>query len=66
MQQHIQRMIDEHNELNTKTNACSDFVFSLKFESLPLGQQALLKMQMHAMRCYLEILSLRIETGKQS
>lgn len=63
MQPHQQRVVDEAVDLTQKTVKLGMFVDgSHIFLSLDIAQQGLLKAQLGAMRAYLEILNLRINS----
>ncbi|EKC7835492.1 hypothetical protein M1V81_07620 [Klebsiella pneumoniae] len=63
MQPHQQRVVDEAVDLTQKTVKLGMFVDgSPIFLSLDIAQQGLLKAQLGAMRAYLEILNLRINS----
>lgn len=63
MQPHQQRVVDEAVDLTQKTVKLGMFVDgSHIFLRLDIAQQGLLKAQLGAMRAYLEILNLRINS----
>ncbi|HHG6962958.1 TPA: hypothetical protein ACPXRM_001716 [Klebsiella pneumoniae] len=63
MQPHQQRVVEEAVDLTQKTVKLGMFVDSSPiFLSLDIAQQGLLKAQLGAMRAYLEILNLRINS----
>ena len=57
---HIERMVDEHTQLNVKINSLTEFLKTEKYEQLCLAQRHMLADQLTAMKKYSEILEARI------
>ncbi|EEJ7233427.1 hypothetical protein S483_001319 [Salmonella enterica subsp. salamae] len=63
LQPHQQRVVDEANDLADKFTKLVAFIGSSSvYQSLESTEQTLLRGQVGAMRAYLEILNLRIES----
>lgn len=61
----VSRMVDEAQQLQIKTDKLKKFIDSNpKFNELRLGEQDLMRRQLHAMQQYLEFLVLRLEMHK--
>jgi TRAP-type C4-dicarboxylate transport system substrate-binding protein len=60
MQDFQQRVVDEHSELNARTDKLDAFVSGKLFATLPPDEQERLRKQLSAMCTYREILRQRI------
>lgn len=60
MQPHEHRVVDERNELLTKTRALTDFMAGPLYAKLEYEDRKLLSIQIFAMTTYAEILNARI------
>ena len=57
---YIERMVDEHTQLNVKINSLTEFLKTEKYKQLCLTQRHMLEDQLTAMKKYSEILEARI------
>ena len=60
MSDFIERLNEEQRELNEKVDKLHAFLYSDKIDKASAYQQDLLRIQLYAMRTYLDILSTRI------
>jgi len=58
------RLIDEHNELEEKTNKLAEFLLSVAYNKLSKANRILLKEQWKVMDTYKDVLKVRIELNK--
>lgn len=60
MKDYLRRMLDERNELATRSEKLEAFISSKEFQSLTNAKQSLMKAQASTMHAYLVILDERI------
>lgn len=56
-----ERVIQEQNDLRNKITKLASFIYSAKIETVSKEHEGLLKMQLHVMEEYDEILTRRLE-----
>lgn len=66
MANYIDRMVEEHDNLNTKIGKLSEFLSSEIFYDLNMFQKDLMIRQLNSMQTYLSILKVRINYAQQS
>lgn len=66
MQPYQQRVVDEHDELNTKVGKLTDFLESDQFDTVDPEEQHRLVQQLFVMELYLDILTQRVKAFNEA